>query len=129
MARAGREAGSDQVGRLMRARSLAGARRVRRTFSTRKDPVLTAPQDLVQRRFQAAAPWKRWFIDITYVATWVGLADVLFVIDAFSWRIVGWSLSKSLKAESSQLPALEMAACAAGGDLTGLVHRSDHGSN
>lgn len=113
----------------MRSRGLAGARRSRRTFTTRKDPALPAPHDLVQRRFRTAAPRKLWVVDITYVATWVGFAYVAFVTDAFSRRIVGWSVSNSLKTEASPLPALQMAAWAAGGDLTGLVHHSDHGSN
>ena len=52
-----------------------------------------------------------------------------FVTDVFSRRIVGWSVSNTLKTEASPLPALEMAAWTVGGDLSGLVHHSDHGSN
>ncbi len=52
-----------------------------------------------------------------------------FVIDVFSRCIVGWNVASTLKAEILQLQALNMAAFTAGGDLTGLTHHSDHGSN
>lgn len=52
-----------------------------------------------------------------------------FVTDVFSRRIVGWNVSGSLKTEMSPLPALEMAAWGAAGDLGQLIHHSDRGSN
>ena len=47
----------------------------------------------------------------------------------FSRRIVGWNVAATLKADILPLQALDMAAWAAGGDLDGLTHHSDHGSN
>lgn len=120
--------GRDQAGRIMRAFGLEGARRTRRVFTTRPDPAAQRPADLVQRRFRADAPCQLWVSDITYVATWSGFAYVAFVTDVFSRRIVGWSVSSSLRTEASPLPALEMAAWSSG-DITGLVHHSDRGSN
>ena len=112
----------------MRAFGLEGARRSRRVFTTRSDPAAQRPADLVQRRFRSDAPCQLWVSDITYVATWSGFAYVAFVTDVFSRRIVGWSVSSSLRTEASPLPALEMAAWSSG-DITGLVHHSDRGSN
>lgn len=66
--------------------------------------------------------------DITYVATWSGFAYVAFITDVFSRRIVGWNVSSSLRTEASPLPALEMAAWLSG-NITGLIHHSDRGSN
>jgi len=37
--------------------------------------------------------------DLTYVATWAGFVYVAFVIDAFSRRIVGWRISRSLRSD------------------------------
>ena len=51
---------------------------------------------------------------------------VAFVIDVFARRIVGWRVSKSMKAELV-LEALEQALWARGG-ADGLVHHSDRGS-
>jgi transposase InsO family protein len=42
---------------------------------------------------------------------------------------VGWNVAATLKADVLPLHALDMAAWHAGGDLTGLVHHADHGSN
>jgi putative transposase len=47
----------------------------------------------------------------------------------FSRRIVGWNVAATLTADILPLQALDMAAFEAGGDLTGLTHHSDHGSN
>ena len=85
--------------------------------------------DLVNRRFTADAPRRLWVCDVTYVATWSGFAYVAFVTDVYSRRIVGWNVAATLKAEILPLQALDMAAWDAGGDLTGLTHHSDHGSN
>jgi transposase InsO family protein len=52
-----------------------------------------------------------------------------FVTDVYSRRIVGWNVAATLKAEILSLQALDMAAWEAGGDLAGLTHHSDHGSN
>ncbi|WP_460771421.1 IS3 family transposase [Mariniluteicoccus flavus] len=129
MRRQGWEIGRDQTERLMR---LAGVRRVRkskRVFTTKSDPALQRPTDLVNRRFTADGPRRLWVCDVTYVATWSGFAYVAFVTDVYSRRIVGWNVAATLKAEILPMQALDMAAWDAGDDLTGLTHHSDHGSN
>jgi len=66
---------------------------------------------------------------VTYVATWSGFADVAFVTDVYSRRIVGWNLASTLRSDVLPLQVLDMAAWAAGGRLDGLIHHADHGSN
>jgi putative transposase len=61
------------------------------------------------------------------VATWSGFVYVAFVIDAFSRFLVGWQASRSLRTDLA-LDALEMAIWARRGELEGLVHHSDRGS-
>ena len=34
--------------------------------------------------------------DFTYVATWAGFVYVAFIIDAFSRRIIGWRVARSM---------------------------------
>ena len=63
----------------------------------------------------------------TYVATWSGFVYVALVIDAFSRFIVGWQASRSLRTDLA-LDALEMAIWSRRGELAGLVHHSDRGS-
>jgi len=60
---------------------------------------------------------------------WQGFIYVAFVTDVFSRRIVGWNVASTLKADILPLQELDMAAFDAGGNLTGLTHHSDHGSN
>jgi len=129
MRRQGWVIGRDQTGRIMRQHGLAGVRRSKKVFTTRPDPAGARPTDLVQRRFIADRPRRLWVADITYVRTWSGFAYVAFVTDVYSRRIVGWNVASTLKADILPLQALAMAAFAAGGDLTGLTHHSDHGSN
>lgn len=129
MRRQGWQIGRDQTARLMRLAGVEGVRRSKRTFTTTSDPAAVKPGDLVNRRFTAMAPRRLWVADITYVATWSGFAYVAFVTDVFSRRIVGWRVASTLKADVLPLQALDMAAWDAGGDLAGLVHHADHGSN
>jgi transposase InsO family protein len=61
------------------------------------------------------------------VATWSGFVYVAFIFDAFSRFIVGWQVSRSLRTDLA-LDALEMGIWARKGELDGLVHHSDRGS-
>src|SRR5829696_2610507 len=54
--REGHPVGRDRVARLMRAAGLRGVVRGRKVFNTRGDDRDQRPEDLVQRRFSAAAP-------------------------------------------------------------------------
>ncbi len=70
-----------------------------------------------ERQFHATRPNRLWVADITYVSTWPGFVYVAFVIDVFSRAIVGWRVSRSLRADLA-LDALEQALELAG-PLTG----------
>lgn len=129
MGRHGWVLGRDQTGRIMRQHWLRRVNRSQRVFTTRPDQAGQRPSDLVQRDFKRAAPRRLWVADITYVRTWQRFAYVAFVTDAYSRRIVGWNVAETLRADILPLHALDMAAFEAGGDLTGLTHHSDHGSN
>jgi putative transposase len=124
----GLRVGKKRVARLMRQLGIEGvSRRGKRRYKT-TIPAKEAPAapDLVRRSFQAAGPNRLWVADITYVATWEGYLFLACVIDAWSRRIVGWSMRDDLKADLV-VDALGMA-------LTrrrpqpGLVHHSDRGS-
>jgi putative transposase len=129
MRRQGWVIGRDQTARIMRGRGLAGVRRSKKVFTTRRDPAASKPADLVKRQFTAIAPRRLWVAGVTYVATWQGFAYVAFITDVYSRRITGWNVAATLRADILPLQALDMAAWQAGGDLAGLVHHADHGSN
>ena len=125
--RAGIDVGRDQVARLMRLAGIEGIRRRRRVRTTRPTEGAVRPADLVERDFSATRPNRLWVSDLTYVATWAGVAYVCFIIDAFSRRIVGWRVAAHMRT-SMVLDALEMARASRGTHLGGLVAHSDAGS-
>ena len=49
-----------------------------------------------------------WVTDLTFVATWSGVAYVCFIVDAFSRMIVGWRVAAHMRTDMV-LDALEMA--------------------
>jgi len=114
------------VARLMRDMGLQGAIRGKKCRTTVPDDRASCPADLVNRDFTAKCPNQLWVADLTYVATWRGFVFVAFVIDVFARMIVGWRASNSLRTDLA-LDALEQALWARG-NLDGLVHHSDRGS-
>ena len=125
--RAGIDVGRDQVARLMRLAGIEGIRRRRRVRTTRPDSGAVRPADLVERDFSATEPNRLWVSDLTYVATWAGVAYVCFIVDAYSRRIVGWRVAAHMRT-GMVLDALEMARASRGTRLAGLVAHSDAGS-
>ena len=59
------------------------------------------------RRLGAAAPNRKWIADFTYVWTAEGWLYVAAVLDLFSRRVVGWSMSTAMSAISWQPVELE----------------------
>ena len=91
---------------------LAGVSRRRFVTTTVRDGGRQAP-DLVERNFTAEAPDRLWVADITYIPTRVGFLYLAVVLDAYSRRIVGWSMATTL-AKQLVLDALKHGA----GDAT-----------
>ena len=125
--RAGHDIGRDQTARLMRQLGIQGIRRGRRLRTTRRDNQAQRHPDLVERDFTATVPNRLWVTDLTFVATWAGVAYVCLIVDAYSRRIVGWRVASHMRA-NMVLDALEMARWARGTYLEGLVAHSDAGS-
>ncbi len=65
--------------------------------------------------------------DLTFVPTWVGVAYVCFITDAYSRMIVGWRVASHMRT-TMVLDALEMARWSRGNTLSGLRCHSDAGS-
>ena len=86
---------------------LAGVSRRQFVVTTVKGDSRQAP-DLVERNFAAEAPDLLWVADITYIPTWAGFLYLAVVLDAYSRRIVGWSMATTL-ATQLVLDALNMA--------------------
>jgi len=125
--RAGIEIGRDQTARLMRRAQIQGVLRSKRVRTTRRDQEAGRHPDLVKRQFTATAPNQLWVTDLTFVATWAGVAYVCFIVDAFSRMIVGWRVASHMRTPMV-LDAIEMARWARGHRHEDLRCHSDAGS-
>ena len=124
LAEAGVRVSRKRVARLMRNAGLAGVSRRKSAITTVRDGVRQAP-DLVERNFDVDQPDRLWVADITYIPTWAGFLYLAVVLDAFSRRIIGWSMGLSLHTQLV-LDALNMALFRR--RPHGVIHHSDQGS-
>jgi putative transposase len=68
------DVGRDQTARLMRRAGIEGVLRTKRVRTTRSDAAAGRHPDLVNRQFTATTPNQLWVTDLTFVATWAGVA-------------------------------------------------------
>lgn len=78
------------------------------------------------RLFGRDAPDRLWVADITYVPTRGGWLYLAFALDAYSRRVVGWSMAGHVRTELVT-DALSMAV-ARRKPGSGLIHHSDRGT-
>jgi putative transposase len=117
----------NRVARLMRAAHLQ-ARAKRRglpsDLGVRPEHLIAA--NLLDRQFAATAPNQRWVADFTYLWTAEGWLYLAAVLDLYSRRVVGWSMSPAMTAQLV-IDALMMAIWRRGKPVA-LLHHSDQGS-
>ena len=123
---AGIRIGRKRVARLMRNAGLEGVYRRRRRGCTRRDPEAVPSDDLVNRHFTADGPNKLWVSDITEHPTDSGKVYLGVVLDAYSRRVIGWSIADHLRSELV-VDALQMAIWRRNSPDGTVVH-SDHGT-
>ena len=122
----GQRTGRKRVARLMRAAGLRARQPRRYRLTTDSRHGLAIKDNLLAQRFAVLEPNSTWVTDITYLWTLEGWLYLAVILDLFSRRVVGWSMSDSLKRELA-LDALKMALDDRQ-PLAGLVHHSDRGS-
>ena len=118
--------GRKRVERLMREARISGLVARKRGRTTIRVPGVRVADDLVQRQFRPSAPDVLWIADLTYLRTWEGWLYLAAIQDAYSRRIVGWSMADHMRAQLV-VDALEMALHRRRPD-PGLIHHSDQGS-
>ena len=110
---------------LMGCLGLRGVKRgkvVRTNISDNKAP---CPLNKINRQFQAERPNQLWVSDFTYVSTLQGGLYVVFIVDVFARRIVGWRVSSSMTTDFV-FDALEQTLYARQPERdSSLVHHSD----
>ena len=118
--------GLHRIERLMRQHGLKARPRRRRLPPDlgERQASAVAP-NMLGRAFAAAAPNRRWIADFTYIWTAEGWLYVAAVVDLFSRRVVGWSMSAAMAAQLVT-DALVMAIWRRG-KPDALMHHSDRG--
>jgi putative transposase len=119
--------GHNRVARLMLVAGLKACHKRRRLPTDHGvRPEHSIAPNLLDRTFEATAPNQRWVADFTYIWTAEGWLFVAVVLDLFSRRIVGWSMSEQMTAQLVT-DALVMALWRRGKPQQ-LMHHSDQGS-
>jgi len=96
----GYRCGLHRIERLMRAQALK-ARPRRRGLPVDRGQRSVIADNVLDRQFQADAPNQKWVADFTYIWTAEGWFYVAVVLDLYSRRIVGWSISSHLAPTTS----------------------------
>jgi putative transposase len=123
----GLDCGLHRIERLMQQNALKARPRRRRLPLDKGERSLAAiAPNVLDRQFHALAANKKWVADFTYIWTAEGWLYVAAVIDLFSRRVVGWSMSSSMTAQLVA-DALVMAIWRRG-KPDALLHHSDQGS-
>jgi putative transposase len=126
LAEAGHRVSRKRVARLMQHDHLAGVHRRRFVRTTIRDEDAAPFPDLVNRDFSATGRDRLWVADITQLPTRSGSCYLAAITDAWSRRIVGWSMATHMRAEL--VTAAFDAAVVRRRPPGGLIHHSDHGS-
>jgi putative transposase len=86
-----------RVARLMREAGIQGLYRRRNRGCTVRDPQADPYGDLVDRDFVVDGPDELWMTDITEHPTDEGKVYCAAVLDAYSRRVVGWSIDDNMR--------------------------------
>jgi transposase InsO family protein len=120
----GFEVNHKRVLRMMREDNLLCVRR--RAFVVTTDSRHNLPvYPNLAREFKPAAINQLWVADITYIRLRTEFVYLAVILDAFSRRVVGWALGRTLEAELA-VTALRMALIERQ-PSPGLIHHSDRG--
>jgi putative transposase len=82
--------------------------------------------NLLNRQFDVKSPDAAWVTDISYIWTREGWLYLAVILDLFSRKVVGWSMSNRMTADLA-IEALKMAWWSRK-PSEGLIHHSDRGS-
>lgn len=115
-----------RIERLMRERGLKGAQKRRFHCTTDSRHTLPIAPNELARNFDPDQPDRVWAGDVTYIATEEGWLYLAVMLDLFSRRVVGWSVSTTNNtALASEALGRALVARHPG---AGLLHHTDRGS-
>ena len=116
----------NRVARLMREEGIQAKQPKRYKVTTKANKSHPVAPNLLNQDFTAEAPNQKWTTDITYIPTLEGWLYLAVILDLFSRRVVGWSMSARMTS-ALVIDALTMA-LRQRQPGPGLLHHSDRGS-
>ena len=123
----GQRCSRKRVARLMAQAGIVGIHRRKGRGCTRRDAAAEPAEDLVKRSFDPAEPDRLWVMDVTEHPSEEGKVYLAVVLDAWSRRVVGWSIADHIRAELV-VDAVQMAIWRRRPAPGRTVAHSDHGS-
>jgi len=116
----------NRVARLMRVNGIQAKQSKQYKVTTKADKSHPVAPNLLDREFTSDKPNEKWTADITYIPTLEGWLYLAVILDLFSRRVVGWSMSARMTS-ALVIDALNMA-CQQRRPGPELIHHSDRGS-
>jgi HTH-like domain/Integrase core domain len=86
--------GRRRVARLMQENQLSARKKRRKVRTTDSHHQFPVAPNLLEQDFTAHAPNEKWLTDFTYIDTREGWLFLAGVLDTYSRKIVGWSMSE-----------------------------------
>ena len=123
----GIECSENTVAKVMHKHGLAAKTRRKYRVTTDSSHSLPLAENVLNREFEQENPDRVWLADVTYIWTQEGWLYLAVVLDAYSRKVVGWSMSHRMPA-SLVMDALRMALGRRRPGEGCLIHHSDRGS-
>ena len=114
------------MARLRRLHGIEAKRRRRFKVTTRSRKTQQVVPNIVNRCFKTAEPNRVWLGDVTFIATRKGWPYLAILLDLYSRKVIGWSMSNQIDKQLA-LDALEMAILARS-PQSSILHHTDQGS-
>jgi putative transposase len=98
-----------RVARLMKKANIRSVVKKKFRVTTLSDHTYGICENKLNRNFKVSQTGKVWISDITYVKTAQGWLYLTMIMDLADRKVIGWSLSSSLKVKDTVVPAWLMA--------------------
>jgi transposase InsO family protein len=98
-----------RAARMMKVSDLQARRKRKWKHTTNSNHSYPIAPNRLNRKFTTSRPNEVWVSDITYIETSQGWLYLTVVIDLFDRKVIGWSMSEDMSAESTVIKAWYMA--------------------
>ena len=116
-----------KVVRLMKAHKIQSKKKQKFIKTTDSNHKLKVHENTLNRQFNdAATPNQKWVTDITYLRTVGNFVYLAAILDLYSRKIVGWSVSSSIDTDLCLKAFFD--ACGREPNVRAVLHHSDRGS-